>query len=56
MTKTKEKTDYILFENYIYPKILKYLKDYPNDKDFGKKVRLLLEDEVNNNFPGVQNL
>ena len=26
MTKTKEKTDYILFENYIYPKILKYLK------------------------------
>jgi len=56
MTNTNEKIDYILFENYIYPKILKYLKDYPNDEDFGKNVRLLLEGKINNKFPGVQNL
>ena len=52
----KNKTDYIIFENYIYPKILKYIKKYPNDEEFGFHIRKLLTEKINNNFPGIQNL
>ena len=38
----KNKTDYIIFENYIYPKILKYIKKYPNDEELGFHIRKLL--------------
>jgi hypothetical protein len=52
----KNKTDYIIFENYIYPKILKYIKKYPNDEELGFHIRKLLTEKLNNNFPGIQNL
>jgi len=53
--------NFIMFENYIYPKILKLKDEYPNDQDFGGHVRSLLDGfnksiDKNNNFPGVQNL
>ena len=42
----KNKTDYIIFENYIYP----------NDEELGFHIRKLLTEKINNNFPGIQNL
>jgi len=47
----------IEFENYIFPEILKLKKKYPNDQEFGKHVRVLLNNNNKNKmFPGIQNL
>ena len=48
--------DYIRFENYTYPELLKLVKDNPNDQQLGKKVRALLSEKQPDNFPGVKNL
>ena len=50
------KMDYIGFENYTYPELLKLVKDNPNDQQLGKKVRALLSEKQPDNFPGVKNL
>lgn len=38
----KHEFDVIMFENYIFPEILKMLEKYPNNQDLGKHVRRLL--------------
>ena len=38
----KHEFDIIMFENYIFPEILKMLEKYPNNQDLGKHVRRLL--------------
>lgn len=57
--KSSNRFDYIRFENYIYPIILKLYEKYPNDQEFGEHVRVLLrkfKHKENTNFPGPINL
>ena len=37
-------------------KIMKLVKDTPNDQQLGKKVRALLSEKQTGSFPGVKNL
>ena len=52
----KDKFDYIKFENYIYPEIIRLQKEYPNNMEFGTRVRSLLMGFKNYNYPGPTKL